>query len=501
MSAPLLTFVAYQLPALALAVWAAASALAPDPAIGRGQRAWTLLTAVTLPAVVGLLALSALLPAPGLRPIGVLLPVLTLAAAASNVVPVRRVGAGARLLHLPILAWNAALFGIGAVRAFQDLTGIDAGDAGTSLVAGHALLQLVVGHESAHTQPVWMHLPLLLPLHSRFTNLNWLTLGGGAVLGTAMLALLATRMPDAWDRAAGFRSLERPAAALTSDRADPRLGFTVPWAERAVSIETRDAWRAGLLGIDGAALVLPLTADAFDDPTRIASLRGEVDFARAADRPVIASVSIPPAARASRTRTSVETALGRTAWLAAEHLAPDWIVLANDPTGAIDASLLDPTTAAEWAETLGRIAAETRRPAPDVRLAVVVGDISPNGQDLFDRLLGDARIDAVALGVEFERETPETFDERLRAWDAWLARPAARGREIWLSIGAAPHLVGGETGQWLAIRTALDFARLHPAVRYALIDQLVDGNAARGVMTADGRTRRAWRELRRPAPR
>ncbi len=491
-------YLAYHVLALALALWAVVSASRSIPEHRAAHRAWALLAGMLTPLALLVAALSVPLGHPGLRALGVLLPLLTVAGTAASVVTLSGQGFALRLVHLPVLLWNGALAGVYAIRVTQEAFGIDCGTAGTALVAGHAFLQQQVGDPGADSQPLWLHLPLFAPLWLRYQWTHRLALGAASLTATAMLGVFALSMPLAWERAETFRA-PRPAGL----RAEPDwLGLTVPWLADAAGADEatlRDR-RAGWLGLPADVLAFTISPDDLLDEARLAHAQAEIEHARADGRRVIARV-VPPAQLRRRPVRDVEALraeLAKTHWLCAERLAPDVVVLFEEPYGALRDAVAQVGTVEDWMAVIRRAAEETRQANPRVATAVTLGNRAPHARLLFERLAGvDSPVDAVGLSLHAEALPPGDVEDALHVWSDWFATDHGP-RPVWmLGVGTCPATSGGELGQWNFLARVLEFAGAEPRVQGVCIDTLVDGSEMRGLMTPEGRTRHGWRELRR----
>lgn len=507
MELPFFLWLGYHGLALTLAFWAIVSAWLGREEHGAMHRAWTLCAAVLLPPTLLLAALALPLQSPSLWPIAAIVPVLTVAAAWSNLATVRRLGAATRLAHVPIAAWNGLLAAVFFVRALQDLAGEDGGNFGTSLIAGYAALQTSIGRSDALALPIFLHLPLCLPLA---TKLGWphkLALGAAALAATLCLGLFAGAMPASYDRVQRFRADE--ITALTPLAPEQALGVRVAIGARPRGEAERDNARALWLGLGASTLCLDVDAALFDDADRLRQVQDELSVARNEGRRIMAFAR-PPSALRHRPAQNLGAFLDEFAkvhWLCAERLAPDWLVLFDDPFGELATQRLELGTLDDWLAACARGADDVRRANAQCQPMIVLGTRAPHGRRLFEAL-GRSESPLAALGLSIDLE-PLAFDDAGRAYETyaeWLARPTLQ-RPVWLfGIGAGPASLGGELGHWHAIHRALDFVTRHPQLAGLVLDALEDGENALGLVTVDGRTRLAYRRLREvalgmPAPK
>lgn len=504
---PFFLWLGYHGLALTLAFWAVVSAWLGREEHGAMHRAWTLCAALLLPPTLLLAALALPLQSPALWPIAAIVPVLTLAAAWSNLATVRHRGLGTRLVHVPIAAWNGLLAAVYFVRALQDLAGEDGGAFGTSLIAGHAMLQTTIGRSDALALPIFLHLPICLPLA---TSIGWphrLALGAAALASTAGLLVFAAAMPASYDRVQRFRAdaIAEPAPLAAHQSFGVRVAFGSRLRSEAERGESRALW----LGLGARTLCVDVDAALFDDAERLRQVSDELSFARNEHRTVIAFAR-PPRALRHRPAASLGEFLDEFAkvhWLCAERLAPDWLVLFDDPFGELAAQRLELGTIDDWVAACARGADDVRRANPACRPMIVLGTRAAHGRRLFETLgRSDSPLAAIGLSIKLETLAFEDVNAAYETYSEWLASPSLQ-RPIWqFLIGAGPVSIGGELGQWRCIERALDFVATHHNVEGLVLDSLEDGENALGLVTVDGRTRLAYRRLREvalglPAPK
>ncbi len=487
-------YIAYHGLALCLCLWAAITALPKVAEHGTAHRAWTLVAALGSPPALFAACFASGLGHPELRPIGAVLPILAIAATWSNTMTLRDQGIGLKLLHAPVVLWNTALAAVMAVRVYQDLTGHDLGTAGTALVAGHAFLQRTVGAPDAMSRPLFLHLPLCLPLCLRYLWPQRLLLWTAAAVSSAMVWGLAVVMPFAWQRTHDLR--EQAPSAIQGDSA---LGVSVPWAEHLSSADARDAWRSEWLGLGAQVLAFAVDQSVFDDPERLQQTRDEITFARTQGRTIVAVVRPSKALyrRPASDLDSFANAMAKTQWLCAEQLVPDVLVLHAGPYGRLLGCRVEIGTVGQWFDRIAHDAQDVRRANPDVRLAVVVETRALHGARLFERLCADdSPVDIVGLSIDLDRATPHDVQVALETWTAWLMR-APGTRPVWvMDTGLSVFSGGGELGQANTLGRLLQFAAREHRVEALVVDQLVDAGTGRGLVTPGGRSRLSYRRLR-----
>jgi hypothetical protein len=501
-----LLFVLFSAVAVAMCLWTAVSALRGIPEHDKSHRAWTLAAASLLPPVTALTAFGPWLELPGTRPLIAILPVLIVAGTWSNAMTLRDQGLLRNTLHLPVFAFNTGLAGLYAVRAAQDLSGADLGTWGTAITGGHALLMTFVGDRAADTNPVWLHLPLLLPLWLRYGAAHTLALAACSAIAAALVATLAAAMPLAFDRAESYRRPVDPPAAMRSGQ---RVGVEVAWADRLLSPDERDDERARLSGLGVDMVTIEVGPELFEDAALLRQTREELDFARA--RGLTVTVACRPPARFGRIPAAdvaeLSRAMAKVHWLAAEKLAPDVLFLYTGPFGSLDRATARIGTIDEWTELARRGASEARQGNPAVAVGIVLDSRAPHAEELFVRLgADDSGIDILGLSVRPDALTPDDLETALRVLDRWCRR-IDRDRPIWLcGTGACPWSTGGELGQWHFLATVLSWAARNQRITGVSISALTD-ERHRGMLARDGRPRLAYGRLRavlrdpRPSPR
>lgn len=497
MTPSLVLYLALTAATLALCLWAAGTALARGEGHGGSHRAWTLLTAVLLPLVALATALAATPGYGDWMPAAAALPVLVIAATWANATTLRRQSWWLRILHLPVFAFNASLAGIYTVRVVQDLSGIDLGDWGTAITAGHAALQTRVGGPGAFDNPIWLHLPILLPLSLRYRWPHRFALLGCSAIAGGMLAALFATMPAAYHRTQSFRTTPVSEQLLLP----PSLGVgtKVPWGDRVLSAEERDAWRAHVLDLGIDHVAVEVTPDSFENTALLDQLVAEVERARSQGLRVFV-LTAPPAAYSlvpARDLRELRTAMSRMHWLAAERLRPDLLVLYSGPFGRLSRKLARVDTIEQWLDSIRQSAQEARQANPEVKLAVAIESRGPHSEELFRALKSDrSPVDVVGLDVFPDQLTLGEVRGALRALRRWIERsPGPRPVAI-LETGACPQTCGGELGQWTLLATVLRFAG-DLGLQGVCIDALCDRDTARGLIARDGRQRLAYDELRR----
>ncbi len=496
MSAPFVLYLVLIGFTTALCLWAAATSTLRIQEHGVAHRAWTFVAGLLLPPVLAVTALCDLHGYGAWKPIGVALPALTIAITWSNVMTLRDQHFLAKLLHAPIFVFNTTLAGIYAVRAAQDVGGADFGSLGATLTATHTALQTWVGHRDADSLPIWLHLPIALPLclHFRFTH--GLVLLVAAFVATALLSVLALAAPAASFRVDSYRG-NAPTVPL-ADAARLEVGVRIAWPQLAGSETVELQQRLQSLGIDH--LVVDVDPELFRDDATVERVARELQTLRDRGLTIVASVRPARIYRVVPAADLVElgAAMAKTQWLCAERLAPDLSILFTGPFGELARQLVRPGTLDEWSETIHRAARESRQANPAVRVAVALDATGPHGEELYRRLKADdSPVDVVGFAVHVGGRPLAEIEAHLATLARWCERvPGDRPVRV-LDAGAGPHTCGGELGQWHFLATILRFAATTPAIRGVVLGTAIDRSDAFGLLAGNGRPRRAYLEIAR----
>ena len=482
--------------AAALCLWAVASA---GPSIAehkRWHRAWTIPSGTLLLALplATLVARSREIEAT--RLLQVLMSPLVLACMWCNARTLRGQGFGARALHLPVQVWNAALCGFYALAAAHDVFGVDVGGLGSTLIAGFVDLQAHVGDPAAERDPLWLYLPFALPLWLAYRWHHLLALGISSSCSITLLALLACGLPDARVRVLSFRDHLEVASAGSRPRAE--LSAVMPWSDRVLALPPRLEALARAKAIDASSVAVFASTELFADDDLLHQTRD--DLARARAQGFSTVVVITPSERfcrlPARDLDELATDMSKAQWLAAEQLAPDWLVLFVGPTGRLANLIVVPATVEDWTKRITRAASEARQANPGVRLAIAIDGKPPHAKELFDRLLASSSpLDGICIVASPGAGTCAEAARTLAVLRSWCERTASN-KPIWLicELGA-PARLGGEIGQVHWLETVLAEGARIPHLERILVDALVDRKAASGLWTRDGRVRKSAKLL------
>ena len=496
MSSALLLYLLFHAIAVTMCLWAAASAARRIEEHGRSHRLWTFAAATLLPPVTAACVFAMPLDQPLLRLAIAVLPLLVLAATWSNVMTLRDQGVLLKILHLPLFAFNTTLIGLYTVRALQDLGGVDLGDWGTALTGGHTLLQTWIGQPHAEVQPVWLHLPLILPLWLRFTWLHRLALMLCSTVSFAMIAVLLTMMPLAYHRAEGYR---KETTSPTSMREGQRVGVELAWAERLMPREERLELRSFYAGLGVSALTVEIGPELFEDDGLLTQTREEIAFAQQRGLYVVV-VCLPPLHFGWVPAADIQELnreLAKVHWLTAEKLAPDLLVMYAGPFGRLASACARIGTIEQWVDLIDRATEEVHQANADVEVAVVLDNRGPHAEELFLRLVDEtSTIDLVGISLFPDKLTRRELELAISTLDRWF-RLDGGDKPIWImETGACPQSTGGEVGQWNFLAHVLSWTAGHPRLSGVCIDSLIDSNTSRGLLAGNGRPRLAYRRLR-----
>ncbi|MCC6671288.1 MAG: hypothetical protein IT458_09515 [Planctomycetes bacterium] len=485
--------------AAALCLWAVVTAAARIEEHGGSHRAWTLVAGLLLPPALVVSVLRGLGEVSWLAPATALLPILALAATWSNVVTLAHQSLALRLLALPVLLYDAGLAGVYTVRVLQDLAGLDLSTFGAAVTAGHALVQTRVGCLDAEVNPVYLHLPFLLPLWLAYRPGHTFALLLASLLAAGMTWLMAIAMPAAYVRAHSYRE---PTTATTTPwtlSGATEVGVFLPIADRLLDDGTRKAWRARLVTLGVRRVSVEAGPELFEDEPLLAQVREEFDYCRQLGARI--SVVIAPgralARRPARTLDELSSEFAKTQWLAAERLAPDLLVLFRSPFRGLGPLVMRPPTLDEWMKVIERCAKDARQANAKVKLAVALEPRLLDSAELFRRLKADdSPVDVVGLDLNAGPGTLREAENGIEMVQRWSRRtPGSRPVEI-VAAGAGPHVCGGELGQWTYLANVLEMAVSTTSITGVTIDDLVDGRRSQGLLTREGRPRMAYEELR-----
>lgn len=479
---------------LGVTLWAlGSSALARD--LGSGYRFLGFLSASLIPAAAVAYGLGGWLGVPYASWALAALPVLGILATLCNTLTISRQGVFTKLLHFPILVFNALLIGVYACRALQEIVGLDLGTPAAALTHAHAVVQTFVGHPSALTDPLWLHLPLVLPLaysfHLGHTSMNAVC----ALFATGFTTLYLVTMPYAFERVSSYRAEpgELPAANAIRD-----VGVEVPWAEQTLTVAERDSWRQAIVELGVSHVAIAAGAELFADEVRLLQVRNEIAWSRERGLEVVAC-ALPPRARLLRpaaTVTELASDMAQLHWLLAERLAPDLLVLYAGPFEDLVPYTAGGGTLQQWVDAIRRSAADVARANADVRVAVTLGSRAPHAEELFRMLVAqDSPVHTVGLifspGPHNAADLTSDLDNAAR----WCQRiPGTRPIRILPARGGI-HQCGGELGQWHFLLRILGGLEGTGRVSSATINGLIDHRGSSGLMTAEGRRRLAFRKL------
>lgn len=495
-SVSLVLWICYHVVALPMAVWSAVSAAIGGPGVGGRQRTWTMLAGGLLPVSLAAAALAVPLGRPEFALGGLVVPVLTFAAIWGNFLVLRGATFLTHLLHVPVVLWNAGLCSIYALRALQELAGLDFGTVGTGLVGGHAMVQGVVGHEEALALPVWLHLPICMPVGRTHGWMHRLAFGACGITSGCLVVMLALAMPVAHSRSAAFRAPVMVPPPLTPAK---QLGITMSWDHPTDDDLRRDGRREAWRAIGASTLVFDVDRALLDDPERLRAARDQLAHARGSGVGVVA-IARPPAALLRRPALDVPALAQEMAhvhWLTAERLTPDVLFLFSGPFDDLMRYRVEPGTVEQWYAVIARAADEMRQANPRVVPAVAFQSRALHARGLFDRLrAGDSPVAAVGLVALPEQLPSDRALLTFEVLERWLDEGGGQ-RPVWLlDVGACPTTSGGQVGQWNYLARALALASRRDDIAGVAMRALDDGEGAqRGLRDVFGSPRQAFREL------
>ncbi len=479
-----------------LCLWTAGSAALRVPEHGGGHRFWAFLSASLLPPAVAATVLGVALGHDLLTPLGILLPVLVLAGTWANAVTLRGQSVALRLLHFPVFAFNTLLVGIYTVRIAQDLCGADLTVFGTAVTGAYGLLQDRVGQIGADSNPVWLHLPFLLPICLRYQWPHKIALLLSSAVSCGLLAVLVTAMPFAYTRAKSYWDANPTAVEMSPGF---NVGVQVPWALRVAPLEQRQLWRQQILELGARSVTFVARPDLFEDHALLDQVEEEIAYAREQGLEIVALAMPPPELllRPAKDVVDLGEAMAPLHWLLAEKLSPDLLVLFAGPLGQLTHFTTRPGRIDEWMEVYRLRATEVAQANSTVRVAVSLESRAPHAAEMFRRLkASESPVHVVGLSVFPGHHTMDEMEGCLDLLALWCERAPGDKPVRVLETGASPYSHGGEKGQWNFLQTVLEFCAKARNVTGATIVNLTDREMAFGLLAADGRRRYSWHRLR-----
>ena len=479
-----------------LSLWTAASAAIRAPENHVSHRFWAFVAASLLPPAIAASVLGVALGQDFITPIAITLPVLVLAGTWANTITLRDQGIGLRLLHLPVFVFNTLLVGIYTVRIVQDLCGADLTVFGTAVTGAYGLLQHRVGQLGADSNPVWLHLPFLLPVCLRYRWPQKTALVLSSSIALSLLTVLVAATPFAYTRAKSYWDATPPTPVLS---AEFPVGVQVPWTDRVTSLEQREKWRQQVLELGARSVSFVVRPDLFQDLELLGQVQDEIRFARDLGLEVVALSMPPPELNIRPAQDVVELGevMAPLHWLVAEKLAPDLLVLFSGPFGQLTRFTNRGGTIAEWLEVFELRASEVAQANPEVRVAVSLESRAPHAREMFRRLKDDGPVDVVGLSMFPGLHTMPEIEAGLVMLGLWCEKVPGDVPVRILETGASPYGCGGERGQWNFLQAVLAFSSSTRGVTGITIVALTDQQDAYGLLAADGRRRVSWHGLRR----
>lgn len=487
-----------------LCIWACGSAVPKVREHDRSHRLWTLLGAALLLPTFAAATLANPLGCPELAYGAVLLPAVVVCNTWSNMITLRDQSPLLKVLHLPTLFLNATLVGLYSVRIVQDFLGEDIGTWGGALTLAHLALQTQVGCAEAVANPIWLHLPFLMPLCLRFRWYHVTALITASTLSTALLVLLFAAMPMAYTRASSYRNPPPQDSRLeitdpnpeVSRRARP-VGVKVPWGQRVLPASTLWEVRQALAGLQVTTVTVDVSGDTFENEALHHQITAELAWARSQGLHVTvicrrSSLQMLPSASLEDLRQK----LAETQWLAAENLKPSLLVLFSGPFGRLAEATHKRPSLDAWMRAIRQCAREAKQANPKVQVAVAIESLGPHAGELFRRLrAADSPVDVVGLNIFPRGRLIPDLDRDLSRLRSLIAHSEGDRPIQIFETGATPHGVGGELGQWHFLVRILGFANRTDGIVAICIDALSDPRTARGLLNWTGRRRLAFRLL------
>jgi len=494
--------------AVLLCIWTAGSAVPRVREHDGLHRLVTLVGAALLLPIFAVATLAVPLGHPEFGYGAILLPTVVVCTTWSNLMTLRDQRWLIKILHVPTLFFNATLVGLYSVRVIQDFLGEDLGTWGSALTIAHVTLQTQVGSATAATNPIWFHLPFLLPLCLRFRWYHVMTLTISGTISAVMVAMLFVAMPMAYTRADSYRDPrpmdsrlahgEQVSPTQQASREARPVGVKAPWGLGLLPASTLWHVRQALMELRTPTVAVDVSADTFADDRLNDQLAQELAWARERGMSVtvICKLSASLQMLPSATVGDLRQKLAETQWLAAENLRPSLLVLFSGPFGRLTAATNESPTIDEWMTVIAQSAREARQANPKIKVGVAIESLGPHAAELFRRLRAEeSPVDVVGINIFQRQRLIPDLDKDLSRLRRWIERSAGGRRVEILETGCTPHEAGGELGQWHFLVRVLAMANRVEGIEAVCIDALSDPGTSRGLVTGAGRRRLAFRLL------
>ena len=492
MTAPLLVYASTTAFAAVLCLWTAAQAARGASSYSRIQRLASGVAAIGVLLATAASVFATSLGAPRLVWATALLPALILTATWSNTLTLGRCSPTLRLLAAPILVHNLLLMGVYSAQVAQECMGLDLGTWGCALAGADAHLQAWTAEPNALHNPVWLRLPIVLPLWNKTRTIQLSSLLTATVYSGAFMVAFGLVMPHSYRRAESYHE-SQPIEV----RKETPMGARVPWGQGYLSEGRLARIRSHVQRLACGFVTFEVGPSTFADPSQLTQVQGEVAWARAQGVTAIAITRPPSHRRSDLSLADLRRAMEQTQWDTAKKIRPHAIVLFASPFDRL-APLLDvPPNADQWSAAIAKSAQEIREADDSIQLAVSLENTQAHGEALLSRLrASDSPLDFVGLSLFATNADLSHFGADLtRLSTAYEAGPTDRP-VIVLEVKCSPRANGGEPGQWNFISRAIDFADSTDSVEGICIGAIYDLDEDVALISWAGRRRLSYRMLR-----
>ena len=403
-------------------------------------------------------------------------------------------GRAAPAYGIPIAAYDLLLAAVYAAR-YAIFLGAGASDSLLALVGAQANA-LATAHPMAIGLPVYLHVPILAPVHGTGRRLGALLRGTLAALAMTWTALIVVAFPRAaravrsYERYAGERLQERP-------RGDFLVGLkifpTLAGGPPGLALQN-DLALADTMGVGGISVYLApegATGRALD------SLSRALEQQRRGGKRLIVTLHF---ARGQWTRSDtapehyLEARRGDVERIA-RRLRPDYLVPVLDPFGSAS-QVVGELPPQVWTAYLRDAAAAAHRVSPTINVIAHVGGYTARDSLLYAWAAAPASpTDGVGVSLYPWYDGAAALDSRMRTADRWM-RASRSTKQHWVLEASAYPLTHGELSQERALWGALAWATSRSAVKAFVVVQSSDYGSPLGLRAPGGRVRRAAGSLR-----
>ena len=494
---PTLLYICVTALTVVMCLWAAASALLAEPEHSMTQRTVTGLCAVGLLLMTAAAALGAYFGYPRLAWASMLLPPLTLGVTWSNVVTLRSATRFGQLLAAPILLYDLLLMGVYSVSGLQECVGLDLGTWACAVSSADAHVQALIGHPSALENPVWLRLPIVLPMWTGIHVFQIVAMLGASTCSALLVLLYAMVMPHAFTRTRSYHDANPPRV----DR-NVSIGVKVPWGTQSIGETQGMRIQLHASYLRATTITFDVDASTFADNALLAQAQAGIAWARKTGLQTVVIARPParfadiPAGSLSELRREIE----HVQWSSAKKLEPDVIVLFTGPFARLAWMTAKSVDVDEWFSAIEKCAREVRDANTKTKVAVAFESTSPSAEKLFLLLKADnSPVDLVGFSIfPGDRMLPAVATDLMR-WSRWCRQARGTRPVMVFDCGCGPQINGGEAGQWNFVSRVIAFAGEIGGGSSVSIDGLYDLSRNTGLISWTGKRRLTYRRLERAA--